>query len=233
MCDVEPKPKKRIRRTKKEIEEQRKKDAEELQKRIDAGENVEVVKKKKGKGKGRGTVKKDVEEVKETTSDDVREEKVEYLMRQFPELNEIQVKDLEIGIYNFVIDYMTKKGQYCSWNDLFIGLYKHKLMSVVNNMKKYEKLVEYIKNGVYKPHDIPFLEYKQIAPELWKDILIKKEKEAKNLTDKQFQKNTDLYVCKRCKSRNIYVRMEQRRSADEPSASVCLCECGYEFVTYR
>lgn len=234
MCDVvtEPKPKKRIRRTKKEIEEQRKKDAEELQKRIDAGENVEVVKKKKGKGKGKGSAKKEVEEVKEITSEDVRGEKVEYLIRQFPELSEIQVKDLEIGIYNYVIDYMTKKGQYCSWNDLFIGIYKHKLMSVVNNMKKYEKLVEYIKNGVYKPHEIVFLRFDEIDPDLWMSYYVQKEKEEDNLTNRKMIPNSSIYTCKKCHKKDFYVVQTQSSSGDEGFTNNCWCctpGCGFFF----
>lgn len=237
MCDVmehKHTPKKRIRRTKKEIEEQRKKDAEELQCRINAGENVEVVKKKKGKGKGRGTAKKEVEEVKETTSDDVRREKVEYLIRQFPELSELEVKDLEVGIYNYIIDYITKKGQYCSWNDMFIQLYKHKLMSVVNNMKKYGKLVEYIKDEVYKPHEIVFLKFDEIDPELWDDLFIKRGKEIKDLTEKKLDVNTDLYVCKKCKSRKINEKYAFLRSGDEGGVCMLTCtECNFQFRIYN
>jgi DNA-directed RNA polymerase subunit M/transcription elongation factor TFIIS len=227
-------PKKRIRRTKKEIEEQRRKDAEELQRKIDAGENIEVVKKKKGKGKGKGSVKKNIDEVKETTSDDIRREKVEYLMRQFPELSEIQCKDLEIGIYNFVIEYITKKGQYVSWNDLFIGLYKHKLMSVVNNMVKYEKLCEYIKEGVYKPHEIVFLKFDEIDPELWDDLFIKRDKEIKDLNEKKLDVNTDLYVCKKCKSRKINEKYAFLRSGDEGGVCMLTCtECNFQFRIYN
>lgn len=232
VAETKPTPKKRVRRTKKEIEEQRRKDAEELQRKIDAGENVEVVKKKKGKGKGRGVAKKEVEEEKEITCDDIRREKVEYLMRQFSELSEIQVKDLEIGIYNYVIDYITKKGQYPSWNDLFIGLYKHKLMSVVNNMKKYDKLIEYIKDGVYKPHDIPFLEYKQIAPELWEYLDEKKKKEEENLSDRKMVPNSSLYTCKKCHKKDFYVVQIQQSSGDEGYHNHCWCctpGCGFFF----
>jgi len=232
---VVPVPKKRVRRTKKEIEEQRKKDAEELQKRIDAGENVEVVKKKKGKGKGKGS--KNIKETSENIEKKflyVRNEKVQYLMRQFPELNELQCKDLEIGIYNFIVDYFTKKGLYCSLSDTFVGLYQHKLMSVLHNMLKYNKLVEYIKDDVYKPHEIVFLRYDEIAPELWSELFVKREKEEKGLSEKKLDVNTNLYVCKKCKSRKINEKYAYLRSGDEGGVCMLTCtECNFQFRIYN
>lgn len=225
--------KKRIRRTKKEIEEQCKKDAKELQKLIDDGKIIDVQKKRKGKGKGKGSKVNNKEENIELTDKDIRKLKIEYLARQFPELSNIQINDLEIGIYNYVINYINKKGQICSWNPLFIGLYNHKLMSVVNNMKKYTHLIDLIINGKNKPHEIAFMNFIDIDYKNWSYLDDKKKKEEKDLAEKKLTANSHgLYTCKKCHKKDMYVTQQNTRSADEGFTNFITCvNCGFHFRT--
>lgn len=220
--------KKRVRRTKKEIEEENRILAEKIA-------NGEIEVKKKGKGKGRSIKQKIDIATKQENS--IREDTIQFIQDNIPEFSELQSKDLEIGIFNYCIEYLNFKSN-CTWgNPIFKNIYRRKAISIINNINKNsninngnDTLLNKILNNELKPNEIPFISYDKLKPEQWAELYEKKEKIDNNLINPEKVAMTEEIVCKRCKQRKITYNMVQLRSADEPMSMLCQClDCGFNF----
>lgn len=222
--------KKRTRRTKKEIQEQNKILADKIA-------NGEIEIKKKGKGKGRGIKQKHKIEIANKQENSIRDETVIYIMNKIEDFSELQARDLEIGIFNYTIDYLNQKSN-CTWrNPIFKNIYRRKVLSVINNINKTslinngdDSLLQKILNNEIAPNKIPFTSYDKLKPQQWAELYEKKEKIEKNLINPEKVAMTEEIVCRRCKNRQITYNMVQLRSADEPMSMLCQClDCGLNF----
>ena len=81
-------------------------------------------------------------------------------------LSELEIKDLEIGIFNWTIDFSEKNQIIKNWdNKKFKKAYINKCVSVISNLDsklylKNKSLYKRLKNGEFLPHEIIIYLYK-------------------------------------------------------------------------
>ena len=148
-------------------------------------------------------------------------------------LTKDEIKDLEIGIYNWSIDFSDKHQIIKNWeNNKFKKVYVNKCVSVISNLDnklylKNKNLYKRLKKREFLPHEIPYLSLQKIFPEKWDYIIndIHKKEEA-TMNNKNISK-TDQFKCGKCKKRECSYYELQIRSADESATLFITClNCG-------
>ena len=151
------------------------------------------------------------------------------IIKDKTDLDDIQCKDLEIGIFNWSLIFAEKHNINKNWNEnKFRQIYINKSRSVVANIDKNsyiknEKLLERLEQGEFVPHEIPFMDPINLFPEKWKSIVEKKLKLEDTIVNNKEEANTDQFKCPACKSRRIYISQLQTRSADEAMTLFLRC----------
>jgi transcription elongation factor S-II len=133
--------------------------------------------------------------------------------------------NIEIGIYNYAIREATAKKIVKSWeNKYFAQLYKNRLRSIYFNVD--DARLEAIARGQVQARDLAFMTHQELCPEKWADLIEKKHiRESNQATVRQC--TTDLFICKKCGSKNCTYYELQIRSADEPATIFVSClDCG-------
>jgi len=148
-------------------------------------------------------------------------------------ISDIQAKDMEIGVFNFVIEHASIHGIPLTWMcSLFRDVYIAKARSVYTNVSPTSyvnnpELVQSILRKDMKPHEVPFLKAEGMYPEKWQALL---EKEVmlnqSAYEDTQTSMAKDI-TCSKCKKNRISFYELQTRSADEPMTCFYRClTCG-------
>lgn len=135
--------------------------------------------------------------------------------------------NLEIGIFNFAIKESTKNKIIKKWeNPLFVQIYRDRLYSIYTNIND-SNLVQKIKSNELTPQNIAFMTHQEMNPSHWKTLIDKKMKRDSHRFDKKVQASTDMFKCRKCKSKNCTFYELQTRSADEPATIFVTClDCG-------
>ena len=148
-------------------------------------------------------------------------------------LTDLEIKDLEIGIFNWTIDFSDKYQIIKNWDNVqFKNAYINKCVSIISNLDsklyiKNEILYNKVKNKEILPHNIPYLNLEDIFPTKWNSIIdnIRKKEEASKNNKKIA--NTDQFKCGKCKKRECSYYELQIRSADEAATIFITClNCG-------
>lgn len=155
-------------------------------------------------------------------------------------LSDLEAKDLEIGIFNSVIDYASANKISLSWcSDLFHEIYLSKARSIYSNLKtdsyiRNENLMSRLKDHDFLPHELPFITKESMFPEAWNDIIETERLRSKEAYEVKQAAMTDQIKCGHCikkgwKSRITYFE-KQIRSADEPITTFYKCHtCGHRW----
>jgi DNA-directed RNA polymerase subunit M/transcription elongation factor TFIIS len=148
-------------------------------------------------------------------------------------LSEIRGKDLEIGIFNWCLQYAVDNNLRKQWSDnLFRKLYIQKSRSVIDNLNKDSyigntRLLARLDDNEFKPHELPGKEMTSVFPEKWSSILDKRMKQEENFHNIKQVSKTDLFKCSKCKKRECSYYELQVRSADESCTIFVTClNCG-------
>jgi|TARA_B110000211_G_C14051179_1_gene541298 DNA-directed RNA polymerase subunit M/transcription elongation factor TFIIS len=148
------------------------------------------------------------------------------------ELNKL-CKDIETSIYNFTVDFSDSKDIIKKWsNPFFKNCYLAKSRSIYANIDsnsyiKNTHLLDKILNKDIQIKRIAFMEPHELYPEIWEDILKKKQKEDECIYETRMDMGTDLFQCGRCHTKNCSFYQLQTRSADEPMTTFVTClNCG-------
>ena len=165
----------------------------------------------------------------------VRNKLVEIFQNEL-ELTEIEAKDLEIVIFNSCIDYANSLKISTSWScELFADTYINIAISIYSNLDKNcyiknEGLIAKIKNKEILPHKIPYMSAEEMFPEIWKEILEKRERKIKAAYEIKQVSMTDAIKCGKCKNNKITYYELQTRSGDEAMTQyfTCIC-CGHKW----
>lgn len=151
-------------------------------------------------------------------------------------LSDLEVKDLEIGIYNSCIDYATEHQIHLSWTcDHFRELYLAKTKSIYSNLNpKYsihnKRLLKRLQDQEFMPHEIASFRPENMYPEIWKDIIDREQIRNKSAYEPQAVAMTDRYTCGKCKKNRCSYYELQTRSADEPMTQFFSClHCGHRW----
>lgn len=151
-------------------------------------------------------------------------------------LSAVQAHDMEIGIYNYSIDYAKDNNVICSWQfELFREIYVSKARSIYANLKTDSyigntQLFERLRDDVFKPHEIAMMTPDIVYPDKWRAIIeqeLQRNKAAYEITEVSM---TDRVICGKCKKNKISYYEKQIRSADEPMTAFFRCiSCGHRW----
>lgn len=93
-------------------------------------------------------------------------------------------------------------------------------------MKKPELMVQ-LKNNEILPQTLAFMTHQEMNPQQWKTIIEKKIIRDANKYTNNVQASTDMFICRKCKSKKCTYYELQTRSADEPATIFVTClDCG-------
>jgi len=142
----------------------------------------------------------------------------------FPEILSI---NLEKGIYNYTIAEATRRNVIKKWdNQVFVQIYLDRLRSLYLNLKNPD-FMKRICNEEITHDEYKNLTHQDFQPEKWKQLIESNTQKEESMLNDNIKANTELYACKKCKSREIYFTETQTRSADEQSTITLLClSCG-------
>jgi len=151
------------------------------------------------------------------------------IQKRFEDILENETKsiNLEKGIYNYAIKESNNNKIIKKWdNPYFVQLYLDRLKSIFVNLKN-EKLLDKIKTDEITPQTLAFMTHQEMNEDIWKELLDKKMKRDANKYTNNIQASTDMFTCRKCKSKRCTYYELQTRSADEPATIFVTClDCG-------
>ena len=134
--------------------------------------------------------------------------------------------NMEKGIFNYSLKEADRHKIVKKWdNKYFIQIYVDRLRSVVINLKG--EILEHIKDETIKPHTVAFMTHQEFRPEHWSALIQQKIKRDAAKYTMNIEASTDMFTCKKCKSKKCTYYELQTRSADEPATIFVTClDCG-------
>jgi transcription elongation factor S-II len=146
--------------------------------------------------------------------------------------NEKDSINLEKGVFNYAIRESGNRKIIKKWeNPYFVQIYIDRLRSIYINLKNKE-LLQQIKNGELTPQNVAFMSHQEMNPKTWKSLIDEKIKRDANKYSNNLQASTDMFTCKKCKSKKCTYYELQTRSADEPATIFVTClDCGKNWKT--
>jgi DNA-directed RNA polymerase subunit M/transcription elongation factor TFIIS len=151
-------------------------------------------------------------------------------------LSEMEAKDMEIGIYNYTIDYCNLHKIPCNWSSSgFEQAYLCKARQVYANMHpnayvQNKRLLTRLREKEMMPHEVSLMKREELYPERWQSIMDRALVLQKNAFEPRMMPMTDQYTCGKCKKKKITYYELQTRSADEPTTHFFTClNCGHRW----
>lgn len=136
--------------------------------------------------------------------------------------------NIEIGVYNFAIKEATNLKVIKKWDiPAFSTLYMNRLRTVFINLKNNPDLVAMLCNEELSPQTFAFMTHQEFNPAHWKLMIEQKMKRDANKYSTNIEAMTEMFTCKKCRSKRCTYYELQTRSADEPSTIFISClDCG-------
>jgi len=140
--------------------------------------------------------------------------------------------NLEKGIFNYAIKEAIRQKIVKKWeNPLFAQIYIDRLRTIYINLNLKSStgavIVEQLKNKEIAPQTVAFMTHQEFQPEHWKVLIDKKIKRDASKYADNTQASTDMFICKKCRSKRCTYYELQTRSADEPATIFVTClDCG-------
>jgi len=140
--------------------------------------------------------------------------------------------NVEKSIFNFTINESKLKKLVRKWESKeFVALYMDRLRSIYINLKNKNFLTQ-IKNKEITPQQLSKMTHQEFNPEHWKELIERKIKRDSSKYVMNIEASTDMYTCKKCKSKKCHYFEMQTRSADEPTTIFVTClDCGKQWKT--
>jgi len=141
--------------------------------------------------------------------------------------NETFFINLEKGIFNYAIKEANSKKIIKKWDNIYFAqLYIDRLRSIFNNLKN-PQFQELIKSDEIAPQTIAFMTHQEMNPDRWRLLIHNKTIRDASKYVTNIAASTDMYTCKKCKSKKCTYYELQTRSADEPATIFVTClDCG-------
>jgi DNA-directed RNA polymerase subunit M/transcription elongation factor TFIIS len=135
--------------------------------------------------------------------------------------------NLEKAIYNYSIKEATQKKIIKKWeNPYFKQLYVDRLRTIVNNLK-HQEILQQLQSEELKPQVFAFMTHQEMNPNRWSSLIQQKIKRDASKFNTNIEASTDMFTCKKCKSKKCTYYELQTRSADEPATIFITClDCG-------
>lgn len=155
------------------------------------------------------------------------------LIKEKTALDDTMAKDMEVGVYNWTIEYSNEHKVIKNWkNPRFYKLYAEKARSVISNIDKEsylqnDRLSQRLGEKEFAPHDIAFMKPENTFPEMWKDTVDAYLKKYENAYERKDVAVSSLFRCGKCKKKECTYYSMQTRSADEGETVFVSClACG-------
>jgi len=137
--------------------------------------------------------------------------------------NDKHSMNLEKGIYNYSLKEATRRKVIKKWdNPYFVQIYVDHLRSIFLNLKN-DDILSQVQDGSIKSHTVAFMTHQEMNPERWVAMIEQKSKRDKSKFEINMEAATDLFTCKKCKSKKCTYYQLQTRSADEPMTTFVNC----------
>ena len=135
--------------------------------------------------------------------------------------------NIEKSIFNYSIKLAGKKNIVKKWeNPYFVEIYINKLKTIYINLKDKVLLNKIIQKEILG-QDLAFMTHQNLMPEKWEELIKNKKEKDENRYTAKLDGNTDMFVCRKCKSNKCSYYQLQTRSADEPMTTFVTCvNCG-------
>jgi transcription elongation factor S-II len=135
--------------------------------------------------------------------------------------------NLEKGVFNYIIKEANSRKIVKKWeNPAFVDLYIDRLRTIFINLKNTD-LIQQINNGEIAPQQVAFMTHQEFKPERWKELIDRKMKRDASKNNTNIEASTDMFTCKKCRSKKCTYYELQTRSADEPATIFVTClDCG-------
>lgn len=155
------------------------------------------------------------------------------IKNKVPCLDDTQIKDMEIGVYNWTIEYSDENKIIKNWkNPRFFKVYVEKARSIVSNIDNASyidntRLITRLNEKEFAPHEIPFMKPENLFPERWKKTVDAYMKKYENAYERKDVVVSSLFRCGKCKKKQCTYFEAQTRSADEGATVFVSClNCG-------
>jgi transcription elongation factor S-II len=135
--------------------------------------------------------------------------------------------NVERGVFNYSLKEASSKKIIKKWeNPRFVQIYLDRLRSIYINLKD-TSFLNRIKNGEVTPLNIASMTHQEMNPSQWRALIEQKVMRDANKYTNNIQASTDMFTCKKCKSKRCTYYELQTRSADEPATIFITClDCG-------
>ena len=137
------------------------------------------------------------------------------------------ISNLEKAIFNYAIKEATQKKIIKKWeNPYFKQLYVDRLRTIVNNLK-HQEIIQQLQSEELKPQVFAFMTHQEMNPGRWCSLIQQKMKRDASKFNTNIEASTDMFTCKKCRSKKCTYYELQTRSADEPATIFITClDCG-------
>lgn len=141
--------------------------------------------------------------------------------------NESIAINMEKGVFNYAIKEASQRKIVKKWeNPLFTQIYIDRLRSIYLNLR-HPDLLEQIRSGEIAPQTVAFMTHQEFQPEHWRELIERKIKRDASKYTSNVEASTDMFTCKKCRSKRCTYYELQTRSADEPATVFVTClDCG-------
>ena len=135
--------------------------------------------------------------------------------------------NLEKGVFNYTIKEANNRKIIKKWeNSHFAQIYVDRLRSIYINLKNPE-LLNLVINSEITPQTLAFMTHQEMDNGHWQSMIDRKIKRDASKFTTNVQASTDMFTCRRCKSKRSTFYELQTRSADEPATIFITClDCG-------
>ena len=136
--------------------------------------------------------------------------------------------NIEKAVYNFTIRESTFRQIVKKWkNPQFCQIYLSRMRSMLTNMNKDKEFLDQIKTNQITPDVLALMTHQEMCPEQWRERIERKIKIDQSHFQTNIEASTDMFTCKKCKSKRCTFYEMQTRSADEPATIFITClDCG-------
>lgn len=139
--------------------------------------------------------------------------------------------NMERAIFNWTIKESTAKKIIKKWeNPAFVILYIERARTVFMNFSR--EIAEQIENGELTPQKYVYMTHQEMNMGRWSALIEQKKKRDESKYAKNIEASTDMFTCKKCRSKKCTYYELQTRSADEPATIFVTClDCGKNWKT--
>ncbi len=141
--------------------------------------------------------------------------------------NENITTNVETSIFNYAINESDRRRLIKKWdNPKFVEIYLNRFRSIYINLKN-KQFLEQIQKKEITGKMLEVLTHYEMDQDRWSELIDKKVKREASKFNTNIQASTDMFTCKKCKSKKCTYYELQTRSADEPATIFVTClDCG-------